>query len=140
MDRLSPEERSRLMSRIRGKDTKPELFVRALLRSLGYRYRLHVRHLPGRPDFVFPSSRKVLFVHGCFWHRHVCRRGRSMPATRSAFWLRKFQGNKARDTRSQRAIRQLGWKSLTIWECQSTPSQLPRLAARIIAFLEERPE
>jgi DNA mismatch endonuclease (patch repair protein) len=126
------------MSRIRGKDTKPELVVRALVRSLGYRYRLNVRTLPGCPDLVLPSMRRVVFVHGCFWHRHACRKGRSVPATRRAFWVSKLAGNKARDAKNRRELRLLGWKALTVWECQISPKRLGRLTARISLFLGVR--
>lgn len=137
MDRLSREERSRLMSGIRGKNTNPEVAVRKLICVLGYRCRLHVRALPGCPDLVLPALRKAVFVHGCFWHRHACRKGRSTPTTRRAFWVRKLEGNKARDARNRRALRRLGWMALTVWECQITPTGLGRLTRRIADFLEQ---
>ena len=97
MDVLSPEQRVRCMAAVRSINTYPELQVRRIVHRLGYRYRLHVRELPGRPDLVFPSRRKVIFVHGCFWHRHNCPAGRSFPATRQEFWLKKLSRNRERD-------------------------------------------
>ena len=122
------------MSRIQGKDTKPEMIVRKMVHALGYRYRLHVRSLPGCPDLVFPSRHKVIFVHGCFWHRHHCKYGRVTPATRKSFWQKKLQGNKDRDQKNQRLLRNQGWKILTLWECQTKkPETLPD---RIVKFLD----
>jgi len=134
-DRLTTEERSRLMSAVRGRDTSPELAVRRLATSLGYRYRLHSKKLPGRPDLAFPALKKVVFVHGCFWHRHACRRGRSMPATRVEFWTGKFERNVQRDKQVRRELRKAGWKSLVIWECRLTPRGLESAAARLKRFL-----
>jgi len=134
-DRLTPEERSRLMSLVRGRDTTPELAVRKLATSLGYRYRLQGKKLPGKPDLVFPSLKKVVFVHGCFWHRHTCRRGRSMPATRVEFWNEKFTRNVERDKHVRRELRKAGWTSLVVWECRLTPTYLERTAARLKRFL-----
>jgi DNA mismatch endonuclease (patch repair protein) len=134
MDVFTPQQRSLVMSRIRGRDTGPELTVRSLAHKLGYRFRLHRRSLPGSPDLVFPVRRKVVFVHGCFWHRHKCGRA-YQPKTRAAFWAEKFAGNVARDRKSVRSLRRAGWKVLIIWECQtSSPS---RLATRLRNFLEE---
>ena len=133
-DVLTPEQRSYCMSRIRGKDTKPELKVRSVLHTLGYRYRLHVRSLPGSPDLVFHSRRKAIFVHGCFWHRHNCRFGRATPATRRQFWRKKFAENQLRDRRNRRMLRSKGWQVFIVWECQTLRMEwlLPRLAT----FLE----
>jgi DNA mismatch endonuclease, patch repair protein len=107
------------MSRIRGKDTNPEMVVRRLLHSLGYRYRLHVRDLPGRPDIVLPKHRVVIFVHGCFWHMHKCRFGRVVPKTNAEFWQTKRSGNTERDRRNARQLRKVGWTVLTVWECET---------------------
>jgi len=126
-------KRSEIMRAIRGKDTSPELFVRHLVHSLGYRFRLHRRDLPGTPDLVFPSLRKVIFIHGCFWHRHLCRKGRSMPRTRRAFWVKKLDGNAARDARTRRCLRRMGWKVLIVWECQTNDPV--RLCERVARFL-----
>lgn len=120
------------MSRIRGRDTKPEVFVRRLAHSLGFRFLLHARNLPGRPDLVFPGRRKIVFVHGCFWHRHQCRYGRPKPATRAEFWRLKLEANRARDARVRRALRRLGWQVLVVWECQTRRAGL---AAKLSAFL-----
>lgn len=104
------------MSLVRNKDTKPERAVRRLLWSRGFRYRLHVRTIPGRPDIVFHRARKAVFVHGCFWHQHP-RCGR-MPKSRLKFWRPKLRANRVRDLRNQRALRALGWRYLVIWECE----------------------
>lgn len=133
MDTLAPGQRSARMALIRGKDTKPELLVRRLVHSLGYRYRLHRRDLPGTPDLVFPRHAKVIFVHGCFWHRHKgCALAR-LPKSRGEFWLPKLEGNAERDTRNNRALRQLGWGMMTIWECQLRNTA--KLTDRIRRFL-----
>lgn len=132
-DPLTKEERSERMSRVRSADTKPELMVRRLVHGLGYRYRLHVKTLPGNPDLCFVSRRKVIFVHGCFWHQHGCQRYR-MPKTRKAFWETKLARNKARDLKVRRQLRALGWGVMVIWECQT--KNLDRLRSRIVKFLE----
>jgi len=116
-DRLTKAERSALMARIRGTDTAPERLVRSALHRAGFRFRLHGAALPGRPDVVLPRHRVVVFVHGCFWHRHGCRLA-TTPATRVRFWRQKFERNVARDARNARALRRLGWRVLTIWECR----------------------
>jgi DNA mismatch endonuclease, patch repair protein len=132
MDTLTPLERSERMSRVRFKDTKPEWAVRRLLWALGYRYRLHGRDLPGRPDIIFPRFKKVVFIHGCFWHRHPkCGR---MPKSRLEFWAPKLRGNRARDLRNQRALKKLGWEYLVVWECEL--KDLDSLGLRMIEFLD----
>lgn len=136
MDVLTPEQRRRCMAAVRSKHTKPELLVRRLVHSLGYRYRLHRRDLPGCPDLAFPRRRKVIFVHGCFWHRHSCHKGRSLPATRRRFWEHKLADNKKRDGKIRRRLNSLGWRRLVIWECQTVPSRHQWLAERILRFLE----
>jgi DNA mismatch endonuclease (patch repair protein) len=126
--------RSALMARIGQKHTTPELAVRKLLRQLGYRYRLHDRRLPGTPDIRFPGRRKVIFVHGCYWHRHKgCARS-TTPKTRRAFWNEKFEANIKRDRRNIRALKKLGWDVLVVWECESRRPE--SLADRVIAFLD----
>ena len=112
----SPEVRSHNMSRIRGRDTKPEMLIRRGLHRRGLRYQLHRRDRPGRPDLVFPSARCVVFVHGCFWHGHACPMFR-LPATRTEFWKQKIEANRARDARSADALAAADWRSLTVWEC-----------------------
>lgn len=119
-DTLTKAERSERMSRIRGKDTGAELVVRRLIHRLGYRYRLHDKSLPGRPDLVFRKRRKVIFVHGCFWHRHgdpACKLAR-LPKSRLDFWLPKLNANRDRDRANQRTLERDGWSSLVIWECE----------------------
>lgn len=134
MDRLTPEQRSRNMARIKGKDTSPELSVRRMLHTLGYRYRLHRKDLPGTPDIVFPERRKAVLVHGCFWHRHNGCRFAYVPKTRTEFWKRKFDQNVTRDQKARRDLRKLGWKVLVVWECELR--KLDRLQKRLVAFVE----
>jgi DNA mismatch endonuclease (patch repair protein) len=121
------------MQRIRSKDTLPELTVRRLVHGLGYRYRLHGKDLPGKPDLVFRSRRKVIFVHGCYWHMHSCAYGRVAPATNAQFWREKRLSNVTRDRRTRARLRALGWNALVIWECQVRDRE--RIAARIEKFL-----
>jgi DNA mismatch endonuclease (patch repair protein) len=136
VDSLSPTERSKVMARVRSKNSRPELFVRRLVFALGYRYRLHAKDLPGHPDVVFRKLRKVIFVHGCFWHRHAgCALAR-FPKSRLDFWVPKLEGNKKRDKRNEGALRRHGWKVLTIWECQL--KSLARLSVRIRRFLDAK--
>ena len=117
-DTLSPSERSRHMARIRGRDTRPELLVRRLLHSVGYRCRVQLKGVPGRPDIAFPARKKAVFVHGCFWHGHEgCKRAH-VPRTRSEYWTAKFERNKARDQRQRLHAAELGWAVLVIWECE----------------------
>ena len=118
VDRLTPEQRSWNMSRIRSKNTKPELIVRSLLHRMGFRFRLNRKDLPGRPDIVLPKYKTVIFVHGCFWHRHKGCKVATTPSTRREFWEKKFKDNVARDERNQRDLRQLGWHVYVLWECQ----------------------
>jgi len=119
----TPEQRSRNMSAIRGKDTKPEHTVRSIAHALGYRFRLHRRDLPGKPDLVFPGRRVVMLVHGCFWHMHDCPYGRVKPVTNAAFWADKRAGNVSRDERNIAALEAAGWKVLVIWECETRDRQ-----------------
>lgn len=117
MDRLTRAQRSERMSRIAGKDTKLEIAVRRLLSSRGYRYRLHSKGLPGRPDIVFVARKRVVFVHGCMWHQHGCGRYKQ-PKSNMEFWDAKLAGNVTRDRRNQRELHRLGWKYRIVWECQ----------------------
>jgi DNA mismatch endonuclease (patch repair protein) len=135
-DTLTPNERSERMGRVHAKDTKPELVVRRLVHRMGYRYRLHARDLPGCPDLVFPRFRKVLFIHGCFWHRHgdsACKLAR-LPKSRLDFWLPKLEGNRLRDEKNMTALLALGWRYMVIWECEINNRDI---ADRIRSFLEE---
>lgn len=137
MDTLSPQKRSELMSRIRSKDTKPELVIRRLLHGLGYRYVLHDKRLPGRPDLVFPARRAVVLVNGCFWHGHHRTLG-SRPKTNSQFWSDKIAGNRNRDAKNMRALRMQGWRVLVVWECVTRVADLTDLENRLIGFLGAR--
>ena len=120
------------MARIGGKDTEPELIVRRLLHSFGYRFRLHRRDLPGTPDIVFPARRKVIFVNGCYWHAHGCRIGRP-PKSRLEFWEPKLERNRARDRRNKADLRAMGWAVLTVWQCQIRKPD--RLSTKLLSFL-----
>ena len=122
------------MSRIRGKNTKPEIVVRSLVHRLGYRYALHRSDLSGHPDIVLVRHKKIIFVHGCFWHMHRCRYGRVIPATRTNFWQNKRRGNVERDKRNIQLLKTMGWKILIIWECQTRDSE--KLTRRLRAFLK----
>lgn len=134
MDTLSPAQRSERMARVRGRDTKPEISVRKLLFSMGYRYRLHDSMLPGKPDIVLRSRRKIIFVHGCFWHRHAnCALAR-LPKSRETFWSTKLENNRLRDRRVKAALRRAGWSVATVWECQL--KDVARLKRRLRRFLE----
>ncbi|HAF80061.1 very short patch repair endonuclease [Brevundimonas aurantiaca] len=114
-----PAARSSLMAKVRGKNTTPEIAVRKAAHGLGYRFRLHQRTLPGSPDLVFPARRKVIFVHGCFWHRHDGCRKTTTPKTRADFWNSKFQTNVARDARDRVALESAGWEVMVVWECET---------------------
>ena len=119
MDRLTRERRSWNMSRIRSKDTAPELKVRSLLHRMGFRFRIHAKHLPGRPDIVLPRLRVVIFVHGCFWHRHEGCRFAYTPKSRVGFWTSKFEENVVRDTARRVDLEIQGWRAITVWECET---------------------
>lgn len=133
MDRLSTTQRSNNMSRIGSKDTEPELAVRCTLHKLGYRFRLHRRDLPGTPDIVLPKHRMVIFVHGCFWHRHRNCRLSYKPKSNRAFWQHKFIANVARDHRVRQQLRRLGWCVRVVWECQTNSPD--SLASKLRAML-----
>lgn len=133
MDTLTRLERSKRMALIRGKDTKPELLVRKIAHSCGYRFRLHVSSLPGKPDLVFPKHRKVIFIHGCFWHRHPgCALAR-LPKSKRRFWIPKLTGNRRRDLRNIARLRRDKWKVSVVWECQL--KDRASLAKRLTRFL-----
>lgn len=124
-DNLTPEQRRFNMSRIRSTNTRPELFVRSLVHRMGFRFRLHRRDLPGKPDLIFPSRRKVIFVHGCFWHMHDCRFGLVKPKSNADYWQNKRISNVERDKSHVAALKNAGWQVFIVWECQiSSPEEL----------------
>jgi DNA mismatch endonuclease (patch repair protein) len=133
-DVLTLEQRRRNMAAIKGKNTKPEMVVRQLVHSLGYRYRLHRKDLPGKPDLVFPSRRKVIEVYGCYWHMHDCPYGRVVPKTNVEFWQTKRLSNMARDKRNIEELAEQGWRVLVIWECEIKDRE--KLQERITQFLD----
>lgn len=133
MDRLTPEQRSKNMAAIRSKNTKPELYVRRVLHAHGFRFRIHRKDLPGKPDIVFPSRKCAIFVNGCFWHGHECQRA-ALPATRREYWKPKIERTKARDAQNCRELRAAGWNVKTVWECDL---RRPITLERIIAWLQE---
>ena len=133
-DVFSPEKRSQIMRRVRGRDTRPERKVRSLLTQMGLRYRLHRRDLPGSPDVVFARKRVALFVHGCFWHGHDCARGARTPKANADYWLRKIGRNRARDADVQRRLAESGWRTLVVWECELKDEA--RLAERLATELQ----
>lgn len=134
LDRVTTERRSWIMSRVKSKNTTPEITVRKLLHRLGYRYRLHDSKLPGKPDLVFRSRFKAIFVHGCFWHGHKNCSKACIPKTRQDFWHEKMQKNAKRDEENEKALARLGWKYLVIWQCQI--KDVNDLKKRLIAFLD----
>ncbi|MNS36130.1 Very short patch repair protein [compost metagenome] len=137
-DKLTPERRSANMASIRSRDTAPEMAVRKLAHALGYRFRLHRKDLPGKPDLVFPGRKAVIFVHGCFWHQHPdpqCKDGRR-PKSRPGYWGPKLDGNLTRDARRQAELEAAGWKVLVVWECRTRDTDA--LAAALIDFLGDR--
>jgi len=132
-DVLTPEQRHRNMSRIRGRNTKPELVVRSIVHRMGFRYRLHHPLLPGKPDMVFPRLSKIILVHGCFWHMHRCGYGRVAPKTNATFWKAKRESNVKRDRRNVCQLRKNGWNILVVWECMTKDTIA--LEGRIRQFL-----
>jgi DNA mismatch endonuclease (patch repair protein) len=136
VDTLDPEARSNLMGRVRQKNTKPELIVRSTLHALGYRFRLHRRDLPGKPDITLPRHKSIVFVHGCFWHGHDCPRGR-LPKTRTAFWKQKIKGNRMRDKAVIEELKNLGYRVIVIWECETKDRpELEQLILRALPTAE----
>ncbi|WP_352996566.1 very short patch repair endonuclease [Mesorhizobium sp. M1273] len=131
-DPLSPERRGALMARVKQRNTKPEMTIRQLLHSRGWRYRIHVKNLPGTPDIVFPRRKVAIFVHGCFWHGHSCKLG-SLPKTRSEFWSQKIVGNRQRDDRKRDELQQSGWQVLIVWQCELADQS--SMLQRIESFL-----
>jgi len=129
----TPAVRRRTMQAVKSKNTAPELFLRKMLHAQGYRYRLHRRNLPGCPDLVFPGRRKVIFIHGCFWHGHDCPRGARVPKTNQDYWVPKIVRNRTRDAKNQAMLAGAGWEVLTVWECEThNPAAI---AERLQAFL-----
>ena len=135
LDPLSPEERSQRMRQVRSKDTKPEMLVRRLVHGMGFRYRLHRADLPGRPDLVFRSRKKVIFVHGCFWHGHVPCDIYRVPKSRSEYWATKLAANRDRDRRTREELRTAGWSVHVVWECQLR--SVEALRRQLLAFLRD---
>lgn len=133
-DTISKERRSWVMSRVRSTDTGPEMIVRSVAHACGYRFRLHRKDLPGKPDLVFPKHGAVVFVHGCFWHRHKGCKYATSPKTRKKFWEEKFRRNVERDAANARALRRLGWRVMIVWQCGTKDRE--KLAARLRRFLE----
>ena len=131
-------QKSAAMSKVRAKDTKPERVVRSLIHAMGYRFRLHRRDLPGTPDIVLPKYRKIVLVHGCFWHRHPDCPTASLPKTRAEFWRQKLDGNVERDKRTLELLMDAGWKVLVVWECETRDTNV--LAERLSDFIEGGPK
>jgi DNA mismatch endonuclease, patch repair protein len=136
VDRLTPERRSENMRRIRSRDMRPELLIRSAIHRLGFRFRLHGKGLPGKPDLVFAGRRKVIFVHGCFWHQHAGCREASRPKSNRAYWGAKLRGNVLRDRRHLRDLETLGWRSLVVWECEIEKT-LAAVLRRVGKFLTD---
>lgn len=134
MDVVSKEIRSRMMSGIKGKDTKPEIILRKALFAAGYRFRLHRKDLPGAPDVALPGRKIAIFAHGCFWHMHAGCKNAKLPATRREFWKAKLQGNVGRDLQAVEALQSIGWRVLTVWECGTRDANI---VARLSALLSE---
>lgn len=134
-DHVDVSKRSSIMAAVHSKNSKPEIAVRKLVYGMGYRYRLHGKDLVGHPDLVFAGRRKVIFVHGCFWHRHNHCSKASLPKTRPEFWQRKFDANVSRDERTERALIEDGWKVLTVWQCELKGTE--KLARRLNEFLKD---
>lgn len=124
MDIVDPNTRSRMMSNIKGKDTKPEMLLRRSLHRMGFRYVLHDKRLPGSPDLIFPKFKSAIFVHGCFWHRHIGCKNATMPSSRREFWEKKLGGNVLRDKKQLEELRNLGWRVHVVWECELSNTNL----------------
>ena len=139
-DTVSKRKRSWIMSRVRSENTKPEMLVRSMLFSLGLRFRLHKAGLPGRPDIVLPKLKAIVFVHGCFWHRHKGCRDNTNPSSNSAYWQEKFKRNVERDKRNAASLRKLGWRVITVWECELKKTALLERRLRRLLCVEKLPE
>ncbi len=132
-DVFSPEQRSEIMAKVRSQDTKPEVLVRSLIHRMGFRFRLHNKHLPGNPDIVLPRHKKIVFVHGCFWHQHEGCPHAARPASNIAYWNKKLDGNVRRDRANLEKLAALGWRVLVIWECETRNRE--QLILRLQEFL-----
>lgn len=137
-DHLTPEQRSRLMARVKGRNTKPEMFLRSLLHQMGYRFRLHRADLPGSPDIVLPRYKTAIFVHGCFWHRHQDCKKATTPKENFEFWQTKFSQNVERDLRKQAQLEQLRWHVVVIWECEIALKRMAELETKLRQELDEQ--
>lgn len=136
MDIVEPETRSRMMAAIKGRNTKPEMLVRRALHAAGFRYRLHDKRLPGKPDIVLPKWRAVVLIHGCFWHRHPGCRFATTPASNPEFWQRKFDDNVDRDRRNELQLSSLGWRVAVVWECQIKSGRAPTIVSMLADWLQ----
>lgn len=134
-DTRTLQQRRRIMQAVKTEDTGPELKVRRLLNGLQYRYRLHPKNLPGRPDIVFPSSKNAIFVHGCFWHGHGCSKGK-LPKSRLEYWRPKLKSNQRRDVAKAAELHALGWRTLTIWQCELKDTK--KLTPKLVRFIERK--
>lgn len=132
----TPEDRSRIMRAVKGYDTQPEMNVRRIVHGMGFRYRLHRKDLPGKPDLVFSSRKKIIFVHGCFWHGHDCARGARTPKSNRNYWEQKISRNRERDKKSQKALVKDGWDVLVVWECEMKAHDI--LETKLMNFLTMR--
>ncbi len=132
----TPEQRSRIMRAVKGADTAPEMAVRRMAHNMGYRFRLHRKDLPGKPDLVFPRLHKVVFVHGCFWHGHDCARGARAPKANAEYWRMKISRNSLRDAANMAALKKRGWRAAVIWECELKAPE--RVKRRLAGFLGKR--
>jgi DNA mismatch endonuclease, patch repair protein len=132
----TPELRSRIMRAVRASDTAPEMAVRRLIHRMGYRFRLHRKDLPGKPDVVLPRLHKVVFVNGCFWHGHACARGARAPKSNAEYWSGKIEGNRMRDSANRKALAKIGWRATTVWECEVKKPEL--VERKLINFLGKR--
>ncbi|MBU0680140.1 MAG: DNA mismatch endonuclease Vsr [Proteobacteria bacterium] len=133
MDKVTPEVRSKIMRKVHSKDTTPEKIVRSLAHRLGYRFRLHQKELPGKPDLTFPRMKKVVFVHGCFWHGHSCKAGQNRPKSNTEYWEKKLTRTQTRDSNNLKDLRGLEWQTIIIWECETKNIKL--LTEKIKQFL-----
>jgi len=133
MDQFKPEKRSDIMRRVKAKDTGLEMRVRSVIHKAGFRFRLHRKDLPGKPDLIFPKYRKVIFIHGCFWHGHDCKRGNRGPKTNVSYWLQKIEKNKERDARNMKELAILGWGVAVLWECECKVDEV--IIGKVKSFL-----